>query len=292
MDADANNAADAPFRLGVVDYLNMQPLIYGLQRCPARELELHHGPPSRLARWLEEGRIDMGMVPAGALFAHPEWVVVGRSMIGSRGPARSVLAMGAGPPEQWRVLRPDSHSVTSNALCRILLERRLGLRPRLGEPIPPDGWTPPDPLPVGEAFVAIGSRALRWSKAWQAEGRPWTGLDLADMWTRWTDLPFVFALWIARPGASLGEWPERLEALKEENRPRIPQIAQQWPRLERDGLTVEEGAAYLTENIHFDLTDPALAGLERFYDEGRRLGLFPEGWQLRHIDRAEVHPRL
>jgi chorismate dehydratase len=270
----------SPLRLGVVGYLNMQPLIYGLEATyPRRELELHLGPPSELARWLAAGKIDAGMAPVAAWFAHPQWSVVGRAMIGSRGAVASVLLAGGGPPAKWRTLRPDSHSMTSNALAAILTRRALNLDLAPGAPVPPSDGDVALPAP-GEAMVLIGSRALAWRQR-LAEAPGVHVIDLGTLWTEWTGLPSVNALWVARAGAALGEWPGRLERHQRFNACRLEEIVQAWPALAHDRLTPEQAHAYLRENIHYWLDAAARRGLERFYAEGRALGLFPAGWQWR-----------
>jgi chorismate dehydratase len=252
----------------------MQPLVAGLDAAFGPALALRRGPPSRLAAWLERGEIDMGMVPVAALFAHPDWRIVraadgGGSMIGARGVVRSVLVLGGGRPEGWRRLRLDSHSLTANALARVILEGKRGLRLEIGEPIPPDGWEPPARPKPDEAFVLIGSRALRW-RDWPAG----TVLDLGREWVDWTGWPAVFAVWTARPGVELGDWPERLEAHKRRNRARLAEIAAAWPGLAEERLTAAQALAYLTDNVDHDLDAAALSGLDRFRAEGVALGLF------------------
>ena len=38
-----------------------------------------------------------------------------------------------------------------------------------------------------------------------------TVVDLGEAWHTLTGLPFVFALWVSRPGVELGDLPEALE---------------------------------------------------------------------------------
>jgi chorismate dehydratase len=281
-------------RLGTVDYLNMRPLVDGLETALAGIAELCPAPPSRLAEWLAAGRIDVGMVPVAAILGHPDWMIVrpaacsafgsgpasgSGSMIGSRGPVLSLLLLGVGPPREWRRLRPDAHSVNTNALARIILERKYGvIGLELAEPIPMDGWEPPERPAPGEAMTLIGSRALRWrdwGDAVEAGAGARTGsgrvvLDLGAEWTDWTGLPLVCAVWAARPGldpATLADLADRLEAHKLANRRRLPEIAAHWEGLAHDRLTPAQALDYLTRNIAYDLDDAAMAGLARFKSE-------------------------
>lgn len=270
-------------RIGVVAYLNMLPLHFGLPQWAGGRLQLISGTPRQLAQWLIAGEIDMGMVPVAGLFEHPEWSVCPAGMIGSQGPVRSVLVMGPNPPGSWQRLRPDSHSVTSNALARLTLAH-MGLKVELGEMIPNGDWSPPSTPPEGAAMVTIGSRALAWHGLWDGTEPGGCKLDLGACWTERTGLPFINALWAVRPGVKLGRWPEVLAAIKRLNMGRLSQIIATWPTLNEERLTPDQALDYLTENIHFDLTDRALEGLHLFYREGVEHGLFGPSWKLNLAD--------
>jgi chorismate dehydratase len=243
-----------------------------------RRLEVHPLAPSLMIRRMEEGGIDLGMAPVAGVFDRPEWRIVGESAIASRGAVKSVLAISLEPPERWTVIRPDSHSRTSNALAQVLAAGRHGVRPKLGEPIPAEGWTPPEAPAPGEAFVLIGSRALAWRDLWRERGA--IAIDLGQAWTEWTGLPFVYAVWAARPGVEAEAWMPAFEALKRRNMARLGEIVGDWPGLGEERLSVDEAIRYLTENLTMELDEKALAGLERFHRQGRSLGLFKSEWEL------------
>lgn len=274
-------------RVGVVSYLNMLPLTYGMETLgdERSSIEVVSVPPAPMAELMDRGELDMGMLPVGAVMDRPDWDIVGHSMIGSNGPVKSVLALGAGNPSRWKRLNPDSHSRTSNLLVQVLLNSQFNTRLDLNPPVPMTGWAPPDPLPEGEGFVLIGTRALQWRHLAEREGV--TVLDLGERWTAWTGLPFVFAVWAARRDLDLGDWLERFEKLKHRNRARLAEIVREWPGLKDEGLSVEDAVRYLTENIKFDLDERALAGLARFHQEGRRLGFFEAGWDPEKVLRAD-----
>ncbi len=269
--------ATSRLRVGVVSYLNMLPLTYemdtlGDANC---DIEVVSVPPAPMAQMMDSGELDLGMLPVGAVIGRPDWKIVGHSIIGSNGPVKSVLVIGRGDPSTWRRLHPDSHSRTSNILAQILLEKQFNNHLELTSAIPPADWSPPSPLPGGEAFVLIGTRALRWRHLGEREGV--TALDLGEIWTDWTGLPFVFAVWAARKDFDPGDWMDRFEELKRRNQAKLPEIVRGWPGLADEHLDVEGAIRYLTENIKFDLTGEAWAGLSRFYEEGVNLGLFEPG---------------
>lgn len=257
-------------RLGVVAYLNMQPLISSLETSPhAAGIELWHAPPARLVEWMERGLIDSGMLPVAALLDHPDWEIVGRSMIGARGPVLSVLALGPQPPQSWRRIAGDAHSRTSNLLARVILRGRYGSPAEL-LPTPAEGaWRlPATPVP-GQANVLIGSHAFEHRAAWN--GSQHARLDLGAEWFAWTGLPFVFAAWLARPGLTRLDWIDALEQQRRANAARIEAIVRAWPHLARENLSVAEGVAYLTRHIDYDLDDSARAGLRHFLTLARAL---------------------
>ena len=55
------NAVANPLRIGAVSFVNTVPLIDGLDQHP--RVLLQRDLPARLADLLEEGRIDVGLIP-------------------------------------------------------------------------------------------------------------------------------------------------------------------------------------------------------------------------------------
>ena len=160
---------------------------------------------------------------------------------------------------------------------RILLRERFGLQPEL------------EPLPIGasledasaDAVMLIGDRAMipvngAFEFVW----------DLGEEWCRWTGLPFVFAMWIARPNVDLEGIDEALGAARDEGVRRVDEIArQEAPRL---GLSEDECRSYLRDNLRFRLGRRERQGLETFYELAGRCGLAPTGVKLAffHSKRA------
>ena len=78
-----------------------------------------------------------------------------------------------------------------------------------------------------------------------------TRLDLAELWTEWTGLPFVFAVWAGRESVDRG-------ALRD------LRLAAQKGLSERTEQYAETDVCYLTERIRYQLDERALVGLRRF----------------------------
>ena len=77
-----------PVRLGAVDYLNVRPLVHGLEG--SADIALRFDVPSVCAALLAAGEIDLGMVPSITLLDRPGDRVVPGVCIGSDGPVASV----------------------------------------------------------------------------------------------------------------------------------------------------------------------------------------------------------
>ena len=256
-----------PCRIGAVSYLNTKPLVHGLPvRSASWQLELDL--PSRLATRLAAGDLDVALIPSISFWQDPSYRIVSDACIACRGPVRSVKLVARTPLEQIRTLAVDEGSCTSGTLARILLREKLGLEPELV----------PFPIDVdlhdvaADAVVVIGDRAMH------VEGAPFVRTwDLGDVWNRRFGLPFVFAVWVARPDIDIEPVRRRLEQARDEGVRKIESIAQaEAPKL---GWTVDDGVQYLRDHLHFTLGPKELAGMELFYRHAVRWGLAPDGWE-------------
>jgi chorismate dehydratase len=252
-------------RVGAVNYLNTKPLIYGLERyAPQAEIVLDF--PSRLADDLAGGRLDVALIPSIEFFHDPNYTIVSNACIACRGPVLSVKLFSRGPIESIRTLALDAGSRTSVALTQILLNERYGLRPKLQS------------LPLGDspdqadadAVLVIGDRAMHTSG-----GRFEVVWDLGDEWCRWAELPFVFAMWVARAGTELDALEAALGEARDAGLAHLDEIAQR--EAAPLGLTRPQCLAYLRDNLYFYLGPREQRGLELFYKKAAQLGLAPGG---------------
>jgi chorismate dehydratase len=243
--------------LGSVPYANAAPLLEGLDAAPG--VRLVREPPSRLARRLAAGELDAALVPSVEVLRDPDLVVVPEGCIASRGPVASVSLFGARPPRAGDRILVDESSLTSAALLRILLEGPLGAPGARFEPCLPST----DPRTSGaDGVLLIGDPALLQDRRGLVE------TDLGDAWTRWTGLPFVWALWAARDAEAAAAAAPILREARGRAREALPEIHRR--EAARLGLPVEAMARYLTVNIRHDLGGDEIRGLERFRLEWRR----------------------
>lgn len=269
-------------RVGAVSYLNARPLYYRLdQHAPSADLVLDY--PSRLADQLAEGALDVALVPSVEYLrgAPRGYRIVPGLAIAARGPVRSVKLFSRVPCSEIRRLALDDGSRTSQALCRVWLDERHGVRPERIEPLP---MGVPAEESTADAVLLIGDRAMR-----DPAGSFVETIDLAWAWRELTGLPFVFAVWAVRPGIDLGDLPAALDACRRDGLAHADAIAREHG--DRLGLGHDECLDYLTNVLSYDLGGPEMAGLRQFARRAAALGLAPEGVELVFLDRPDLAAR-
>jgi chorismate dehydratase len=248
-------------RIGAVSYLNTKPLVYRLDEF-APDAELTFDLPSRLADDLAAGRLDVALIPSIEYFQDPTYSIISDACIGCRGPVLSVKLLARVPFPEIKTLALDEGSRTSVALARILLRERYDITPQL------------EPLPIGEgveatsadAVLLIGDRAIHppadtFLDAW----------DLGDQWCRWSELPFVFAMWTARSGVDVSHLAAAFEEARDAGLASLPAIAaEEGPKV---GLEAGECLSYLRDNLYFHLGPREREGLDLFRTHATQLGM-------------------
>ena len=261
-------------RLGAVPYLNTRPLVFALERDPA-PFALSYSVPSRCARELAAGTIDVGVIPAieYARSPHPYWIVPDIA-IGSQGSVLTVRLFCRRPLSRIERIALDTSSRTSVALLSILLRERFALTPQLIE-------APPDleaMLECADAALLIGDQVFPHLD------RDVESLDLGREWTAMTDLPFVFAFWAGRQQALTPAQVQQLQRAKDQGVCQVPSIAAAYSR--ECGGSPEFYERYLTHHIRFDLDEATQAGLQLFYQLAHRHGLIDAVPPLRFYPAA------
>jgi chorismate dehydratase len=163
----------------------------------------------------------------------------------------------------------DEGSRTSAALAQILLRERFGVSPRVSAL--PIGATVDDS--PADATLMIGDRGM--APVGGAFEFVW---DLGEEWSRWTGLPFVFSLWIARPGVDLQGLPKTLAAARDAGLKRLPDIARREAPLV--GIPEADCLAYLRDHLEYRFGRRQRRGLEHFFMLAGRHGLAPADVKL------------
>lgn len=259
-----------PIRVHVVDYLNAWPLAWGLRE-PPDGFEVRWGTPAECADALETGEADLGLVPTAALARIEGLRVFAGHGICCRGPVASVLLMARRPWREVRRVALDRTSRTSAELARLALRWR--------EVEAEYVVRPPDPVAMleeADAALLIGDRALRVDR---------TGLEVMDLGEAWfhrTGLPFVFAVWAARPGTDLRRAGEALRRSADMGIASLAEIAREGAL--REGLAEATVLRYLTTCIRYPLGEEERTGLRRFLD------LLVESGRVTSAPPLEFHP--
>ncbi|HWE37535.1 MAG TPA: menaquinone biosynthesis protein [Isosphaeraceae bacterium] len=258
-------------RVGAVSFLNAKPLYHRLEEF-APDARLSMDLPSRLADGLARGDLDVALIPSIEYFrgASRGYEIVPGLAIASWGPVRSVKLFSRVPIERIGRLALDAGSRTSQALVRIWLAEVHGVVPARIEPLP---MGVPAQESTADAVLVIGDRAMK-----VADDGFVASIDLAEAWRSWTGLPFVFALWVARAGADLGDLPDVFLRCRDDALAHADDLAAlHGPRLGLDAATCRD---YLTKSLSYDLGEPETAALRLFAHKAAALGLAPQGADL------------
>lgn len=267
-------------RIGAVSYLNSKPLVQGLEQLAA-SADLVLDVPSRLADDLANELLDVALIPSVESFLDPNYEIVSDACVATHGPVLSVKLYSRVHPGKIKTLALDEGSRTSAALSQILLNERYGVRPQL-QKLPLNQTTEDT---NADAVLLIGDRAMH-----APAEKFHTTWDLGEEWVQWTGLPFVFAMWVTRQQATLGDIPLHLSDARNLGLKHIENIA-------RVGaaelhLRYETTYRYLTQNLYFRLGPAEKAGLKLFRELAVQNGFAPAGPLLFHEHETFVSKEL
>jgi chorismate dehydratase len=265
----SNLTATPPFKIGIVSYLNVQPLIWQFRNEPEK-VTITSEIPRKLAESLYHGAYDSAIVPVFEALRHPGiYSYIPGSAIAATGPVDSVMLYSSCPLENIRTVYLDSSSLTSVNLFKVIAaERGLQIEFRSTEVHPV-----PLPLPGDTAWVVIGDPAIA-----QREKHPFVH-DLAGMWVELTGLPFVFAAWLVPRAANPQGLGTLLREAREWGMAHLPEIAA--ATAEKFGTTPEFALSYFSNSLHFDLGEEEMKGWRHFGKLCHKHGLIPSVPEIR-----------
>ncbi|MBU8893928.1 MAG: menaquinone biosynthesis protein [Bacteroidales bacterium] len=175
-------------RISAVSYINTLPFIYGIENSGIlNQIELTKDIPSLCAQKLLENKVDLGLVPVAVIPKLTNHEIVSDFCIGASGPVRSVILGSNCPLDEIKTIYLDYHSRSSVMLTRILARHFWNINVNWADTT--DGFE--NRIKENEAGVIIGDKALTAEKKF-----PFV-YDLAEEWIKFTNLPFVFAAWVA-----------------------------------------------------------------------------------------------
>lgn len=238
-------------KVGAVSYLNTKPLLFGIKRSEElmNAIELIEEYPAKIAGMLIDGTIDVGLVPVAIIPKLKEWYIVTDFCIGANGNVASVCLFSEVSVQKIEKVLLDYQSRTSVNLCKILLKHYWKIYPVI-EDAQEDYRSE---IKGTTAGVVIGDRALQ-----QRMISPYI-YDLAGAWKAMTDMPFVFAAWIANRQLP----PAFIEKFNEANGVGLKDID---AVIKENVCEVYDLKTYYTKNISFILDEEKRKGMELFLE--------------------------
>lgn len=224
-------------KLALVSYLNTIPFIEGIKANKelSQQLELVVDYPSKCAEYIRNGAVDGGLIPVGAL-QEQTLDLVTNFCIGSNGKVRTVVLLSHQNFSEVNTIYLDYQSATSVRLVKVLAQHFwkrtfefLPTRPGFENQIPPNS-----------AILVIGDRVFELEKKY-----PFV-IDLAEEWTRYTHLPFAFAVWVGN---------EKVKAIEPILNQAFEQSMQNITSYTNNLSTIDQQTFihYLTQNIDYTL---------------------------------------
>jgi chorismate dehydratase len=270
-------------RIGRIPYINCFP-VYGAIDAGVvpLEAELVTGVPSALNVMMAREQLDVSVVSAIEYArASERYVLLPDLAISCDGPVRSVLLLSQVPAPELggqRVMLSRS-SMTSVALLELLFDNVWRARPEF---VPGDAELTDVARFADEphsARLVIGDAALVLGAGPRAPGpRPYPYIyHLGAEWKRWTDLPFVFAVWVAQRTTSVDRALAVHAALMESRTWGLQHLDRLAERAaEVSGVSTGACREYLS-GLDYGLSYPHLAGLTEFYRRLVAVGRVPDG---------------
>lgn len=226
-------------------------MLYGIEKSPVfSQIELTLEYPALLARHLKEGIIDMALLPVAAMKDIPHAQIVSDYGIAADGEVASVCIFSQVPVEEIKTVYLDYQSRTSVRLAQVLMKQFWKKEVEWLQA--PDNYI--DYINGDKAGVIIGDRALK-----QLHNFNYV-YDLAKAWKDYTNLPFVFAAWIANKDLPK----DFLQAFNDANKygtKHTEDVAALYP------FPYYDLKKYYSENIHYFLDEQKKKGLQRFLQE-------------------------
>lgn len=258
--------------LGRIDYLNCWPLFQQLPTAlNSDRYNLISGHPARLNEGLKNGEIDISP-SSSMLLANgdvDDYFILPDITIASLTEVRSVILLSRSPLAELnhKTISLTSHSLTSIFLLKIVLFHFQKLDANTIT-FTTEEFVPTDHLK--EAALIIGDQAL---KLYHNPPPGYIIYDLGKLWHQFTNLPFVYALWIGRKSAinrksqSIIDLHSALTGIISELPDKLADLttAALAEAANTTDISPPQLLTYWQQAISYDLNQPALTGLKLFY---------------------------
>ena len=238
-------------KVGIVNYLNTRPLLYGIERSTVlEEMELIGDYPSNVAKDLVTGKIDMGLVPVAIIPHLKEYHIYTNYGIGCNGEVATVCIFSDVPIEQVTHVQLDYQSRSSVMLAQVLLKEYFKVQPQFIQAGPDFR----DHIKGTVAGVVIGDRCFE--QVHQSAYK----YDLGEAWKAHTGLPFLFAAWISNKKLD----DNFIQRFNEANAIGMDHIDEIVAKLQYKQYDLVK---YYTRNIQYQIDDDKLKAMHLFLEK-------------------------
>ena len=234
-----------------ISYLNSIPFVYGLENSDIG-VDLSLEIPSVCGQKLIENEVDLALLPVAVIPSLDFAEVVSPYCISSDGAVQTVCLFSQVPLEQIKTILLDYHSITSNALVKLLSKYFWKIQPDFKK----SEINFESKISGNTAGVIIGDRAYKYR-----DDFPFI-YDLSYEWKKFCGLPFVFACWVSNKPLDSSFKKAFSSALKYG----ISNLDLALSEKSDTFCTQIDKIKYLKEVINYDLTDEKRKSMQMFLD--------------------------
>lgn len=246
-------------KLSIVNYTNTLPFRWALHSSELiKKIELQEDIPSICAQKLKYHQVDIALVPVALLNELNTYHIITDFCIGALKKVDSVKLYSQKPINELTDILLDYQSKSSVTLIKILCKEFWKVNLNF---IPAEvGFE--EKISGTTGAVIIGDRTFGLSDKYQFE------YDLAAVWYELTQLPFVFAVWVAHSKPS-DEFISEFNAVLNHGITNI-ELAVEESEVNYDKNFIKD---YLTKSISYNLDDDKKKGLNLFLSKIKELSL-------------------
>ena len=234
-----------------ISYLNSIPFVYGLENSDIG-VDLSLEIPSVCGQKLIKNEVDLALLPVAVIPSLDFDDVVSHYCISSDGAVQTVCLFSQVPLEQIKTILLDYHSITSNALVKLLSKYFWKIHPDFKK----SEINFESKISGNTAGVIIGDRAYKYR-----DDFPFI-YDLSYEWKKFCGLPFVFACWVSNKPLDSSFKKAFSSALKYG----ISNLDLALSEKSDTFCTQIDKIKYLKEVINYDLTDEKRKSMQMFLD--------------------------
>ncbi len=238
-------------KIVMVEYLNTRPFVEALNASPhCAKWHLQFLNPKACGEAFDRGEADVALIPSYTYLSTLKGDLFADFGIGCNGPVRTVGVFSEQPFVELNEIILDSHSSTSVNLLKMLLSQYWEKSISLIEESNFEGR-----LEKNQGVLMIGD------KVFENEGRFEIFTDLGEEWSKFSGLPFLFAVWVCKKGTPK----EALEILNSAFVNYFKSIELNLDSIVRTmDVKVKNLKNYFLDNLVYSIDDNMIKGFSRF----------------------------